>query len=199
MKKIGITGGIGSGKTTVCEIFRLLGIPVFYADLEAKNLQNKDLSVKKQIISLLGENTYTNDGTLDRKKVADIIFNDPEALAAMNTIIHPGVRESFLKWCGNYPGYPYVLYEAAILFESGYAGDFNRNILVLADEQLRISRVVRRDHIQEEIVKQRISIQMSDNQKVKLADYLIENNNTSLLIPQILKIDKIIREDGKNW
>ena len=98
MKKIGITGGIGSGKTTVCEIFSTLGIPVFNADLEAKNLQNNNNDIKQLIIKVLGNSVYTNDGILDRKKVAEIIFNDPNALAAMNDIIHPAVRRNFLSW-----------------------------------------------------------------------------------------------------
>ena len=199
MKKIGITGGIGSGKTTVCEIFRLLGIPVFYADLEAKTLQNGDDSIKHLICKALGDDVYLPEGILDRKRVAEIIFSDRKALAAINEIIHPAVRERFLKWCENFTEVPYILYEAAILFESGYAKDFDRNIVILADEEIRISRVVRRDNISEEIVKQRMSNQMTDIEKVKNADYLIENNDNSLLIPQILKIDKLIREDGKIW
>ncbi len=197
MKKIGITGGIGSGKTTVCEIFSTLGIPVFNADLEAKNLQNNNNDIKQLIIKVLGNSVYTNDGILDRKKVAEIIFNDPNALAAMNDIIHPAVRRNFLSWSERYHEVPYVLYEAAILFESGYARDFDQTILILADEQIRISRVVKRDKITEEVIKQRISNQMPDRVKIKKANYIIENNDQSLLIPQILKIDKLIREDGK--
>ena len=197
--KIGITGGIGSGKTTVCEIFKLLGIPVFHADPEAKNLQDSDENIKQLIINILGKDAYTIDGVLDRKKMAGIIFNDKQVLAAVNGIIHPAVRKSFLKWSENYQTVPYVLYEAAILFESGYASDFDRNILVLADEELRIKRVIKRDHTTEEIIRQRILNQLPDIEKVNKADYLIENNNQNLLIPQILKLDKIFREDGKNW
>ena len=197
MKKIGITGGIGSGKSTACEIFRLLGIPVFNADSEAKNIQNSDDKIKQLICNILGNDVYTTSGELDRKRVAEIVFNDPQALAAINSIIHPAVRSRFLKWSENYADVPYVLYEAAILFESGYSRDFDRTILILADEKIRISRVVKRDHVPEAIVKQRISNQMADSEKAKLADYIIDNNGGKLVIPQILKIDQLIREDGK--
>ena len=199
MKKIGITGGIGSGKSTVCEVFRLLGVPVFHADIEAKNLQNNNLNIKYRIKELFGEDVYTPDGILDRKKMAGIIFNDQKFLEAINGIIHPGVRKCFQKWCVNYQKLPYVLYEAAILFESGFASDFDRNILVIADERLRIERVIKRDQITEENIKERIKNQMPDIEKLNKADFFIENNNQSLIIPQILKLDKLIREDGKNW
>ena len=131
--------------------------------------------------------------------MAAIIFNDPELLTAVNEIIHPEVRKCFQKWCENYLSVPYVLYEAAILFESGYAADFDRNILIIADEKLRIERVIKRDQTTEEVIRQRITNQMPDIEKINRADYLIENNNQSLIIPQILKLDKLIREDGKNW
>lgn len=193
MKKIGITGGIGSGKTTVCEIFKLLGVAVFHADDEARNLQNNDLQVKKQLIELFGERIYSPDGMLDRKKLADVIFNDAKALADVNAIIHPAVRKCFLKWAENHQDTPYILYEAAILLESGYASDFDRNILILADEKIRINRVIMRDHTSEELVKQRIVNQMPDIQKIKLVDYVIENNNQMLLFPQVVKLDQLIR------
>jgi len=194
MKKIGITGGIGSGKTTVCEIFKLLGIAVFHADDEARKLQDCDLEVKNLLIGLYGERIYTLEGKLNRKKLADIVFNHSKALADVNEIIHPVVRKNFLKWAEKHHNAPYILYEAAVLLESGYASDFDRNILVLADEKERIERVIRRDHISEALVKQRIKNQMSDIQKIKMVDYIIENNNQKLLIPQVRELDKLIRE-----
>lgn len=199
MKKIGITGGIGSGKTTVCEIFKLLGVPVFHADAEAKNLQNNDLQIRELLINLFGKHIYSLDGMLDRKKLAMLIFNDSAALANVNAIIHPAVRQSFQKWTDNHLDRSYILYEAAVLLESGYASDFDRNILVLADEKLRIDRVIRRDNISEALVKQRINNQMPDSQKIKIVDYIIENNNEKLLFPQIIELDKLIRSDGENW
>ncbi len=199
MIKIGITGGIGSGKTTVCEIFKLFKIPVFHADIEAKYLQDNDLIVKNKIIERFGVEVYSSEGNLDRKKIAALIFNDKNALTAMNEIIHPAVRNRFLQWIEDYLTVPYILYEAAILFESGYSSDFNLNILVLADEKLRIERVIKRDNLTEDIIMLRINNQMADSDKIKKANFIIENNADSLLIPQILKIDQLIRENGKTW
>jgi len=199
MKKIGITGGIGSGKTTVCEIFKLLGVPVFHTDAEAKNMQNYDLLIREKLIHLFGKQIYSFDGILNRKKLASLIFNDSQALANVNAIIHPAIRKIFLKWADNHQDAPYILYEAAVLFESGYASDFERNIVVLADDKVRIDRVMRRDHISEDLVMQRIKNQMPEVQKVKMADYIIENNNKKLLFTQIIELDKLIRSDGKNW
>jgi len=199
MKKIGITGGIGSGKTTVCEIFKLLGVPVFHADDEAKVLQNNDLHIRELLIKLFGKHIYFPDGMLDRKKLAGLIFNNSEALAKVNSIIHPAVRNSFLQWTDNHQDAYYILYEAAILLESGYASDFDRTILVFADEKVRIERVIKRDHISEELVKQRINNQMPEAQKIKMVDFIIENRVEKLLFPQIIELDKLIRTDGKIW
>lgn len=199
MKKIGITGGIGSGKTTVCEIFKLLGVPVFHADLEAKFLQNNDLHIRYLLIKLFGNQIYSLDGMLDRKKLAGLIFNDSESLANVNAIIHPAVRQNFLKWTNIHQDASYILYEAAILLESGYASDFDSNILVLADEKVRIERVVKRDRVSEDLVIQRINNQMPDSKKITMVDYIIENNDLKLLFPQIIELDKLFRSDGKNW
>jgi len=199
MKKIGITGGIGSGKSTVCEIFKLLGVPVFHADAEAKILQNTDVIIKKLLINLFGKDIYFHDGKLNRKKLAGLIFNDPVALANVNSIIHPRVRLSFQKWSDQHQDASYVLYEAAVLLESGYSSDFDHVILVLADEEVRIERVIRRDHISEELIRQRINNQMPDAQKIKMVDFIIENNNRKLLFPQILELNKLIISDGKDW
>lgn len=194
MKKIGITGGIGSGKTTVCKIFRLFGIAVFHADDEAKILQNNDPQIKRQLIERFGENIYSQDGVVDRKKLANIVFNDPSELSFLNSIIHPVVKQKFLTWVDDYQNEPYVLFEAAILFEVGFANNFDLNILVTADERIRIKRVIRRDHLTEEAVRQRILNQSPDINKVNMANYIIENNNDRLLLPQIIKLDKLIRE-----
>jgi len=197
MKKIGITGGIGSGKTTVCEIFKLLGIAVFHADDEARNLQNNDPQIINALTELFGAHIYSPNGILDRKKLAAIIFNDTKTLEKVNAIIHPAVRGNFLKWAENHSNAPYVLYEAAILLESGYASDFDKNILILADENARIERVMRRDHTSAALIRQRIENQMTDILKIKMVDYTVENNNEKLLFPQIIELDKLIREDGK--
>lgn len=199
MKKIGITGGIGSGKSTVCDIFKLFDVPVFHADLEARFIQDNDPHIKNLIVERFGDQLYTPDGILDRGKMAWIVFSDPKALAAINEIIHPAVRQKFLIWIKDFPNAPYILYETAILFESGYNSDFDRNILILADEIIRIERVIRRDQTTEELVRQRISNQMPDIDKIKKADHIIVNNENCLLYPQIINLDKLFREDGKIW
>ena len=193
MMKIGITGGIGSGKSTVCEIFHLLGVPVFHADIEARLLQNNDAQVRDKLIGIFGENIYSLTGELNRKRLAGLIFNDQQLLQKVNLIVHPVVRQCFMDWANENTNSLYVLYEAAILLESGYANDFDLNVLVVADEMARIERVISRDHTNETQVRERIKNQMTDEQKIKLVDFVIENNDRQLLIPQIIEIDKAIR------
>lgn len=199
MKKIGITGGIGSGKTIVCEVFKLLGIPVFSADKVARDLQNNDDQIRSNLIHLFGESVYTPEGILDRNKLAGLIFNDKELIGKVNKIIHPAVRENFGKWAEKHAENKYILYEAAILFESGYYKDLDLNILVIADENIRIKRVMQRDNSYEHAVRQRMNNQMSDKEKMKLADYVLENNEKKLLIPKIIELDKALKEYGKVW
>ena len=195
MKKVGITGGIGSGKSTVCEIFHLLGVPVFHADDEARYLQNNDLTIRDQLSGLFGADIYYSVGGLDRKKLASLVFNDHVSLDKVNKIIHPSVRQSFINWSHKYTNEPYIIYEAAILLECGYAKDFDLNILVLADENIRIERVIKRDNISDNLVRDRIKNQMADSQKIKFVNYVIENNNSQLLIPQIIELDLAIRNE----
>jgi dephospho-CoA kinase len=199
MKKIGITGGIGSGKSIVCEVFKLLGVPVFHADSVARDLQQNDLQIRTRLIDLFGNQIYTEDGTLDRKKLAGLIFNDKELICKVNQLIHPLVREAFINWVDKQTDDDYILYEAAILFESGYYKDLDLNILVIADENIRIKRVIQRDNSTEEAVIQRINNQISDLEKMSMADYILENNEKKLLIPQIIKLDKVLKDHGKVW
>lgn len=197
MMKIGITGGIGSGKSIVCEVFKLLGSSVFHADSVARDLQQSDHRIRTALIDLFGEQIYNPDGFLDRKKLAGMIFNDKELIEKVNQVIHPAVREHFIKWTNNHTNDAYILYEAAILFETGYYKDLDLNILVMADENIRIKRVMQRDNIPEEVVRQRMNNQMSDQEKIGMADYIFENNEKKLLIPQIIELDKKLRNHGK--
>ena len=195
MIKVGITGGIGSGKSTVCKVFKVLGIPVFEADQVARQLMNYDAKVRIQLINLFGSSVYLPDQTIDRKFLSGIVFNNPSLLADLNSIVHPAVRNAFDDWCQNQQS-PYVLQEAAILFESGFYKLMDKTIVVDTDEAERIQRVMKRDGTSEEQVRERIRNQWTDEQRIKLADFVINNNDNELIIPQIVKIDKKIRAHG---
>lgn len=196
--KVGITGGIGSGKSTVCKIFKLLGVPVFEADTEAKNLMDSNKEIMSELINLFGSEIYMKDGGVDRKKLADIIFNDDIQLKKVNKIIHPFVRNTFINWIKNQNS-AYIIHEAAILFESGFYKMMDFNILISAPEEMRIERVVRRDKISPERVKERIQKQWTDEEKRRLTDVEIKNDNSALIIPQIIEIDKRLKSYGKIW
>ena len=193
MKKIGITGGIGSGKSTVCEVFKLLDVPVFHADLAARQVQDNDPAIKSELKELFGDAIYTPAGVLDRRALASLIFANVNLLQKVNSLIHPAVQQRFNEWLKTKSELDYVLYEAAILIEGGNQAALDLIILVVADEEIRIRRVVKRDHINNEQVKDRIRNQLSDEEKMKFADYILVNNNNNLIIPEILKLDKILR------
>lgn len=173
MKIVGITGGIGSGKTTVAKMFESFGIPVYYADDEAKNLTATSPVIREGLIGLLGEETFKN-GVLDRKYMAGKIFNDKDLLEKANAIIHPQVALHFENWVSN-QSTPYVLKEAAILFESGSYQQCDKTILITAPEDIRIQRVMERDGVSKEEVLARIKNQWPDSEKKKLADFIVEN------------------------
>jgi dephospho-CoA kinase len=195
MIKVGITGGIGSGKSTVCRVFSVMGIPVFDADSVAKQSMNTNPEIRDQLIHIFGTAVYLPDQTIDRKFLAEIVFNNSSLLAQLNAIVHPDVRKSFDEWCQNQQS-PYVLHEAAILFESGFYKLMDKTIAVVANEDERIQRVMKRDKITLELVKQRIHNQLSDAERIKLADFVINNNENELITPQIVEIDKKIRTHG---
>lgn len=186
MLKIGLTGGIGSGKSTVAKIFEVLGIPVYYADTEAKRLMNSNEKIKESLRQHFGEATYKNED-LDRKYLADIVFNNPEKLELLNALIHPVTIKDAEEWMQRQAA-PYSIKEAALLFESGAAENLDFVIGVYAPQALRIKRVMKRDNLaQDEIVK-RINRQVNEEMKMKLCDFVITNNEQELLIPQVLKL-----------
>ncbi len=195
---IGITGGIGSGKSTVCNIFRLLNAPVFEADAVAKELTNSNPEIKNGLIDLFGPDIYMQNGTINRKKLAGIIFNDDTQLQKVNSLVHPVVRSEFHRWAAQQNA-PYLIQEAAILFESGFYKMMDFTILVSAPEEMRVERVSKRDKASAEQVRERMSKQWSDEQKRKLASIEIINDNKELIIPQIITIDKQLKEYGKIW
>lgn len=173
MKIIGLTGGIGSGKTTVAQLFSELGVPIYIADTEAKKLMDSSKVIRRKLVALLGEDAYS--GTkLNRKFVADKIFNDKFLLDAVNAVIHPKVAAHFKKWVSKQKA-TYVIKEAAILFENGSYKDCDMVILVTAPKQMRINRVMARDNTSKAEIEQRMNNQWSDEKKLKLADIIIEN------------------------
>lgn len=186
MIKVGLTGGIGSGKTLVSEIFIHLGVPVFNADFEAKRILNSDHELIQLLKSNFGDIYVQNK--LNREKLASIIFNDQDALKKINSLVHPRVRERFKKWSENQLQASYILEEAAILFESNVHKELDLTINVHADELIRIDRVVKRDKTNIEAVKSRMKNQLSDFDRIKLADYTIYNNGNKMLLPQVLDI-----------
>jgi dephospho-CoA kinase len=186
----GITGGIGSGKTTCCKIFELLGVPVYYADDEAKKLLF-DPVISKQITDTLGEKILV-EGRIDRKLLAAQVFNDLEKLSRLNSIIHPAVKEHFTLWCTKHHNDSYVLKEAAILFESGTYKNVDRIITVTAPVEMRIERSMKRDKVSREEVESRISKQLSDEEKIKRSDHVLLNDESTLLIPQIIELHRIL-------
>lgn len=187
MLKIGITGGIGSGKTTVCRVFELLGIPVYNADDESKKILNSDKTAKESVIKLFGDSILNADGTIDRKKLGGLVFNKKEELEKLNAILHPAVGKHFDNWVKEQNA-PYCIKEAAILFESGAYKQVDKVIMIVAPLELKISRVIKRSGITKEEVLARINNQLSDEEKVKRADFIIENDEQKLLIPQVLKL-----------
>lgn len=190
MLKIGLTGGIGSGKTTVAQVFEKLGVPVFYADLEAKACMQSDTVLLKQLKSVFGEDIYLR-GVLQQNQLANIVFNDEQALKTINDLVHPAVQKSFEKWCAE-QNTPYVLKEAAILFESGSDKGLDQVICVSAPDNLRVQRVVSRDDVTESQVLERISKQWGQSRKIGLANFHIINDEKQLLIPQILAIHQLL-------
>ncbi len=197
MQVIGITGGIGSGKTTVTRVFELLNVPVYIADKRAKELMNSDLSLQQEIIDLLGPDSYLN-GVPDRKYIAKRCFSNPSLLNQLNEIIHPRVSADFISWCKSKKEFKYVLKEAAILFESGSYKSCDKVILVTAPLEQRISRVMQRDEVSRKDVLARIENQWTDDKKSALADYKIPNDNQSSVIQRVMQIHKdLMNEDIK--
>jgi dephospho-CoA kinase len=193
MKKIGLTGGIGSGKSTIANVFNTLGVPVYDSDKEAKTLINADQEIKLSLVSLLGAKAYKN-GQYDRQFVADQVFQNKEKLNQLNAIVHPVVRNHFKEWCNDQlkKNTQYVIKEAAILFESGANNSLDKVICVTAPEVLRIARVVSRDRTEPLQVQQRIDNQLSEEERISLSDYRIDNAGNVLVVSQVLEIHKSI-------
>lgn len=184
--KIGLTGGIGSGKTTVAALFELLGIPVYYADHEAKRLMNEDASLKEQITIHFGAGAY-RDGHLDRKHLASLVFANKEKLALLNSLVHPVTIQHSQTWAERHVS-PYIIREAALIFESGVNEVLDYVIGVSAPEQVRIQRVMQRDNISVDAVKERMNNQWDEEEKLSRCDFLLFNDDRQLLIPQVINL-----------
>jgi len=185
---LGVTGGIGSGKSLVCRIFQVLGTPVYDSDLRAKQLMVEDEALIGQIKTAFGEQSYSN-GTLNRQYLAEKVFSDSEKLELLNSLVHPAVGRDFRIWVEGNSSHSYLLKEAALIFETGSNKSLDHTILVSAPQQLRIARVLGRDpHRNEEQVKAIISNQWVDEKRRPLADFEIVNDEKSMLIPQVLSI-----------
>jgi dephospho-CoA kinase len=189
MLKVGITGGIGSGKTTVSRIFEVLGIPVFYADTVAKQIMVTDLVLMEGIRAAFGSESYSAEGVLNNKHIANIVFNDTLQLEALNALVHPAVFRAFDLWIGNIPATtPYILKEAALLFESDSYKMCDTSILVLAPERVKLDRVMARDQVTEEQVQARMHKQFSDTEKLRLAEHQVINDESQSVILQVLDL-----------
>ena len=189
MKKIGITGGIGSGKTTVCKMFEVLGVPVYYADDRAKYLMNHNVDLKNKVKELLGKKAYHRNGKLNRAYVASIIFKNKSTLKALNALVHPAVQEDSDRWFKEQKS-KYAIKEAALIFEVKGERYLDKVIVVAAPETLRIQRVMNRDKVTKAQVKARMKNQFTQATKLKKADLVIHNDIDDSLIKQVMKIHK---------
>ena len=187
MKYIGLTGGIGTGKTLISTIFQNMGIPVFNSDRSAQFLMNSDEELKLKIKKVLGSKAYNANGEIDKVIIAKQIFNNPEKLASLNKIVHPVVASEFKIWTQNQNS-AFVILEAAILFEAGFENIVDEVICVCAPKELRIKRVVQRDTLTEEQVYDRMRNQLPEEEKTKRANYIINNDENTLLLPQVVLI-----------
>jgi len=188
MLKIGLTGGFGSGKSVVAAIFEVLGVPVYYADDASKRLMNEDAELKKRITEAFGPGSY-DDGKLNRKYLAEVVFNDEEKLAVLNSLVHPATLADAERWM-NSQNVPYVIKEAALIFESGSHRSLDYVIGVKAPLPLRLQRTMKRDNITREEAMARINKQLDEDMKMKLCDFIIVNDEQELVIPQVLELHK---------
>ena len=184
--RLGITGGIGSGKTSVCRVFEVLGIPVFSADHIAREIMANDKEIINKINAIAGKDLYIN-GSLDSRELASIIFSNRSILEKVNSLVHPSVFDNFIKWTSEQTA-PYVIMEAAILIESGASKFVDRIATVVTPFEQRMERVIKRNKLSRELVMDRMRNQMDDNSRIRLSDYVIHNSENDMIIPSILKI-----------
>lgn len=191
MIKIGITGGIGSGKSLICQMFSRLGVPVFYADIAGRILSETDPQIIRDLTRLLGSDIYIGK-SLNRNLMSALLFNNKSLLNKVNQIIHPRVAANFNEWCADYLEYPYVLEESAILFESHANLNFDKIIMVAAPEDIRINRVMSRGNMTLEKIQAIIKNQLPEQEKIVRSHHVIVNDDTTLVIPQVLQLHQTL-------
>ena len=196
MLKIGLTGGIGSGKTTVAGIFEVLGIPVYYADEAARQLMNKDPDIRQGMIRNFGTASY-RDGILDREFISRQVFDNREKLQILNARVHPVTIRDAINWMGHQTT-PYAIKEAALIFESGGKGNLDQVVGVASPLELRIERTMKRDHISRAEVLKRMGSQMDEDKKMSLCDFVIYNDEVHPVLPQVLELHRKLLEYAKN-
>ena len=185
---MGLTGGIGSGKSIVARMLRILGVPVFEADEAGRDLLANDDAVHSAVVARFGNGVLTN-GVIDRQALATLAFGDEQALADLNAIIHPAVRSTFEAWRGRQE-YPYVVMESALLADTGGYRSFDRVVVVSAPGELRIRRVMQRDGTTEEAVRARMAHQVGEEERIRIADHVIVNDDHQLVVPQVLTLHR---------
>lgn len=190
-KIIGLTGGIGSGKSTVAGFFRELGVPVYIADSQAKKIMDYPETIQ-EVQAIFDQNVLLETGKLDRKKIASIVFNDSEQLNKLNAIIHPKVNQDFKDWLKQHKNYPYIIKEVAIIFETQSEKQFDKIILVTAPLNLRIERVIQRDNSSAQEILKRIDNQLPDSEKIEKSDFIIHNINLDAVKKEVKRLHKTL-------
>ncbi len=193
MLKVGLTGSIGSGKSTIAKAFTILGIPVYFSDIEAKKILDQP-DIIESIVAKLGSDLLSSNGFIDRKSLASRVFNDHNALQWLNSLIHPRVRRHFIEWVDSNNHLPYIIQESAIMLETGFSSFFDKIVVVTCPLEERINRVLYRDNMTREQVLERMENQWPEELKVKKADMIIKNDDRSLALPQILALHQIFLE-----
>lgn len=196
MMKVGITGGIGSGKSTVCRLFAQRGVAVYDSDSEAKRLMTESADLRRRIAGRFGAESYAADGSLNRRWLAARVFTDPQALADLNAMVHPAVMADFAAWAERQPG-DYVVLESAILFEAGLEHAVDRTVAVLAPLELRLERTCRRDGCDREAVRRRMAAQMDDDTLCARADYTVVNIREEDLEPTVAELDRRFKLEAR--
>ena len=197
MLKIGVTGGIGAGKSTVCKLFEVIGIPVYYADDRAKLLMQKDAALIAEITATFGDQSYV-DGQLNRSYLSEKVFKDTLQLQKLNALVHPAVRKDVLRWVNDQKNVSYVIQEAALLFESGGYKQLDKMITVHAALEDRIKRLKERDNSTDEQIAARMRHQMQDEEKMRLADFVVYNDQNHSLIKQVLTIHHLLVKESEH-